>query len=162
MSSIGFVVPVSLGKEQSDREWMSALDGEKREEYRSEWKKAGFKHHTVWQQETPNGTVDIVYLEADDIPAAMQAVTSSDSPHPQKMHGGVVNGFVAKVLKADTTPRRIPLHWCRGRGSNPHGPLGPQDFKSCASASSATPALTGAEDGIRTRDPHLGKVVFYH
>ena len=22
--------------------------------------------------------------------------------------------------------------------------------------------LLGAEDGIRTRDPHLGKVVFYH
>ena len=27
--------------------------------------------------------------------------------------------------------------WLR-RGSNPHGPYGPQDFKSCASASSAT------------------------
>ena len=23
-------------------------------------------------------------------------------------------------------------------------------------------AMIGAEDGIRTRDPHLGKVVFYH
>jgi hypothetical protein len=63
------------------------------------------------------------------------------------------------------------------------------DFESCASANSATPALleaatgfepvikvlqtlalplgyaanvSGAEDGIRTRDPNLGKVVFYH
>ncbi|MDT5183186.1 MAG: hypothetical protein QOI29_1344, partial [Mycobacterium sp.] len=80
MSSIGFVVPVPAGKEQADRDWMSTLDGERREEYQSEWKKAGFKHHTVWQQETPNGTVDIVYLEADDIPTAMQAITSSDSP----------------------------------------------------------------------------------
>jgi hypothetical protein len=83
MNSIGFVVPVSPGKEQADREWMSELDGEKREEYRSAWKDAGFRHHTVWQQETPDGTVDIVYLEADDIPAAMQAVTSSDSPFHQ-------------------------------------------------------------------------------
>ena len=31
--------------------------------------------------------------------------------------------------------------WCRGRGTIPHGPFGPQDFKSCASASSATPAF---------------------
>ncbi len=23
-------------------------------------------------------------------------------------------------------------------------------------------SINGAEDGIRTRDPHLGKVVFYH
>jgi hypothetical protein len=63
------------------------------------------------------------------------------------------------------------------------------DFESCASANSATPAnmeaatgfepvvkvlqtsalplgyaaiFYGAEDGIRTRDPNLGKVVFYH
>jgi hypothetical protein len=80
MSSIGLVVPVPPGKEQADREWMSTLDGERREEYRSEWKKAGFRRHTVWQQETPNGTVDIAHLEADDIPAAMQSVTSADSP----------------------------------------------------------------------------------
>jgi hypothetical protein len=80
MSSIGFVIPVPLGKEQADREWMSALDGERREEYQSAWKDAGFRRHTVWQQQTPDGTVDIVYLEADDIPAAMAAVTSSDLP----------------------------------------------------------------------------------
>ncbi|MCW2623912.1 MAG: hypothetical protein JWR48_634, partial [Mycobacterium sp.] len=44
MSAIGFVVPVPAGKEQADRDWMSTLDGERREEYQSEWKKAGFKH----------------------------------------------------------------------------------------------------------------------
>ena len=37
-------------------------------------------------------------------------------------------------------------------------------LKSCASANSATPAWAmvlhwQAEDGVRTRDPHLGKVV---
>ncbi len=31
--------------------------------------------------------------------------------------------------------------WCRGRESNPYGGHPPQDFKSCASASSATPAF---------------------
>ena len=56
------------------------------------------------------------------------------------------------------------LIWCRGPESNRYGNHLPQDFKSCASASSATPARknkNGAEDGIRTRDPNLGKVVFY-
>ena len=58
---------------------------------------------------------------------------------------------------------KIVLNWCRGPESNRYGSHLPQDFKSCASASSATPAnSSGAEDGIRTRDPHLGKVVFYH
>jgi hypothetical protein len=52
---------------------------------------------------------------------------------------------------------------CRGPESNRYGDHSPQDFKSCASASSATPARIGkAENGVRTRDPHLGKVVLYH
>ena len=40
--------------------------------------------------------------------------------------------------------------------------LSSRDFKSRASANSATPAFMKAEDGIRTRDPHHGKVMFYH
>ena len=39
-----------------------------------------------------------------------------------------------------TESRDFPKEWCRGRESNPHDPCGPQDFKSCASASFATPA----------------------
>ena len=31
-----------------------------------------------WHQATPDGTVAVVYLEADDIPAAMQAMATSD------------------------------------------------------------------------------------
>ena len=74
----------------------------------------------------------------------------------------------------------------RGRTGTPEE----HDFESCASANSATPAcmleaatgiepvvkvlqtsalplgyaanVFGAKDGIRTRDPNLGKVVFYH
>src|SRR4051812_39076168 len=43
---------------------------------------------------------------------------------------------------------RTNLHdnWCRGRESNPHAAFATQDFKSCASASSATPA-----EGIMAR-----------
>ncbi len=38
--------------------------------------------------------------------------------------------------------------WCRGRGSNPHAPFGARDFKSRASANSATPALLGSNTGL--------------
>lgn len=54
-------------------------------------------------------------------------------------------------------------HQCRGSESNRYGWNQPRDFKSRASTNSATPAcLMKAEDGIRTRDPDHGKVVFYH
>ena len=80
MSSISFVVPVLQGKEQAVREWMDAMAGARREEYQSAWKNAGFTRHAIWQQQTANGTVDVVYLEADDIPAAMQDITTSEEP----------------------------------------------------------------------------------
>jgi hypothetical protein len=81
--------------------------------------------------------------------------------------------------------------WCRRPDLNWYGSHLPQDFKSCASADSATPAnkkimeapprielgvellqssalplgygadIVGAEDGNRTRDPRLGKAMLY-
>ncbi len=55
------------------------------------------------------------------------------------------------------------MKWCRGPDLNRYGSHLPQDFKSCASANSATPAHeeNGADDEARTRDPNLGKVVLY-
>jgi hypothetical protein len=78
MAAVGFVVPVVPGKEQADRDWMNEMDGSRRDEYESVWKKHGLTRHAVWQQVTPDGTVDVVFLEADDIPTAMKGITSSD------------------------------------------------------------------------------------
>ena len=49
---------------------------------------------------------------------------------------------------------------CRERDSNPHSHYWPRDFKSLVSTNS-TIAAPGAENGTRTRDPNLGKVVLY-
>ncbi len=50
----------------------------------------------------------------------------------------------------------------RGPGLNRHEDKSSRDFKSLASTNSATPAHKWkARDGIRTRDPDLGKVVLY-
>ena len=47
--------------------------------------------------------------------------------------------------------KRFFIFWCRGPESNRYGCFQPRDFKSRASASSATPAATnGAGDGNRT------------
>ena len=52
--------------------------------------------------------------------------------------------------------------WCPRPDLNRHGRNCPRDFKSLVSTNSTTRAfLNGAGDGIRTRDPNLGKVVLY-
>ena len=54
--------------------------------------------------------------------------------------------------------------WCRERDSNPHNHYWSRDFKSLVSTNSTIAASiknNGAENGTRTRDPDLGKVVLY-
>ncbi len=51
----------------------------------------------------------------------------------ERLEGEVAVNYDANLLK-----------WCRRPGSNRYGPCGPWDFKSQASAYSATPALVEA------------------
>jgi hypothetical protein len=83
VAAIGFVVPVLPGKEQADLDWMAEMTGPRREEYEAAWKQFGVSRHAVWHQDTPDGTAAVVYLEADDIPAAMQGIATSDDPFDQ-------------------------------------------------------------------------------
>ena len=74
----------------------------------------------------------------------------------------------------------LKINWLQGHvysgwDSNPHGHSCPKDFKSFVSTIpppepekrnrleySSPFSIGGAENGIRTRDPHLGKVMLYH
>src|SRR5690606_35575199 len=47
--------------------------------------------------------------------------------------------------------------WCRGPESNRHGDHSPQDFKSCASASSATPAFLERKTRFELATPTLAR-----
>src|SRR5699024_10636453 len=58
--------------------------------------------------------------------------------------------------------RAHTLLWCRGPDSNRHGGKPSARFYVLCVCLFRHPGLPcKAEDGIRTRDPHLGKVVFY-
>ena len=51
--------------------------------------------------------------------------------------------------------------WSTSDGTWTRTSLRTQDFKSCVSTNSTTKAKWRAKNGIRTRDPDLGKVVLY-
>jgi hypothetical protein len=109
MPALGFVVPVLPGKEQADLDWVEEMTGPRREEYESAWKQLGVTRHTVWHQQTPDGTVAVVYLEADDIPRAMQGITSSDDPFNQWFRERVrdVHGL---DVQAEPPPQAEQIH----------------------------------------------------
>ena len=78
MPAVAFCAPILPGKEETDRKGFEEVLGPHREEYDASRRRAGITREMVWHQETPDGTVAVVYLEADDIPASMQALATSD------------------------------------------------------------------------------------
>jgi hypothetical protein len=78
MAEIVFAVPVLPGKEELDRQTMDEMAGSRRDEYEAALKDAGITRQAIWHQQTPDGTLALVYIEADN-PDAVQRFTSSDA-----------------------------------------------------------------------------------
>ena len=79
MPAFAFALPVIAGKERSDREALDEMSGTRRAEYEDALRTAGITRQTVWHQETPDGTLAIAYVEADD-EAAIGSFASSEAP----------------------------------------------------------------------------------
>jgi hypothetical protein len=79
MPAFAFALPVVPGKETLDRETLEEMSGTRRAEYEDRLRDAGITRHTIWHQPTPDGTIAVVYVEADD-EAAIGEFGSSDAP----------------------------------------------------------------------------------
>jgi hypothetical protein len=74
-----FALPVLPGREELDHQTLEEMDGVRRDEYEAALRDAGIRRHAVWHQETPDGTMAIVYMQADD-EAGIATFGSSDAP----------------------------------------------------------------------------------
>ena len=102
MQSTGFIAPLLPGKTEADRAAMiSCWRGERSEAYRASRARHGITREAVYIQSTPGGDVAVVYLEADDVDAAMKGLVTSDDPfdqwfrdHVRDVHGiNLEDGF---------------------------------------------------------------------
>jgi len=83
MPAFAFVAPVLPGKVEAHRRECEEMMGSRREEYEASRRKLGIRRESAWHQETPNGTVTVVFIEADDLGAAMAGMGSSKEPSDQ-------------------------------------------------------------------------------
>ncbi len=81
MPSMAFAAPLLPGKTDQDREDMlSCAQGERRAAHRASRVRHGISREAVWIQPTPMGDLAVVYLEADDLSAALAGLASSQEP----------------------------------------------------------------------------------
>jgi hypothetical protein len=72
-------MPVVPGKEEFDRKTLEEIAGLRLDEHEAAMRDAGISRHTAWHQQTPDGTLAVVYMEASD-EAAIGRFTTSDAP----------------------------------------------------------------------------------
>ena len=73
MQSIAFAAPYVPGKLEKDREAMrSVSEGDRKAAHDASRKRHGISREAVWLQQTPEGDMAIVYLEAEDLAAAFR------------------------------------------------------------------------------------------
>ncbi len=82
MATSVFVMPITPGKEDLDRETLQRLaaPGPEHDAYVAARRAQGISREAVWHQKTPMGTFAIVLMEGDDLAAAMGAIVQSDDP----------------------------------------------------------------------------------
>ena len=80
MPGFAFSIPVVPGKEELDRKTFDEMVGDRRTDYEAALRQAGLTRQVVWHQETPGGTVAVVYVEGDDPEAGLAQFGSSDEP----------------------------------------------------------------------------------
>jgi hypothetical protein len=83
MTTYAFVIPVLPGMAERDRQFAAELAGARNAEYEASRARLGIAREQAWQQETPQGTVTIVYLEAADIQRALAGLGTSQDPFDQ-------------------------------------------------------------------------------
>ena len=79
MAEVAFALPILPGQEQLDRETLEELETARRDEYLAALADAGITRHAVWHQETPDGTLAVVYMEVDD-ESGVARFGASDAP----------------------------------------------------------------------------------
>ncbi len=80
MARYAFALPILPGQEETDRRVFAELRGPRRAEYEAAWRRLGIRAERVWHQQTPQGTLAVIYLEADDPGQVFAQLAASDDP----------------------------------------------------------------------------------
>jgi hypothetical protein len=74
-----FAMPVVPGKEEVDRKTLEEIAGPRLTAHEAAMRDAGISRHAAWHQQTPDGTLAVIYIEASD-EAAIGRFIVSDAP----------------------------------------------------------------------------------
>jgi hypothetical protein len=116
MESVAFAVPLLADQTATVRTALaSCWEGPRKEAHQDARRRAGIVREVVWIQRAPPRDLAVVYLEADDLAAALTMLADSVDPfdrwfrhHVRQIHGlDLADGFTMPELLLDFDVNRI-------------------------------------------------------
>lgn len=80
MASLGMTLPLLPGKTEAWKHWVQEMGGARLDEYQTSRRKLGITREASFLQQTTQGDMTILYMEADDIGYALQGLAISQEP----------------------------------------------------------------------------------
>jgi hypothetical protein len=74
-----FALPIPADRVEAVRAFVVELLGPRRAEFERSWRDKGITQETAWLQQTPEGALVLVSMEAEDLPRAFAELAVSDS-----------------------------------------------------------------------------------
>src|SRR5207249_5654546 len=80
MASLGMALPLLPGKTESWKRWAQEMAGPRLSEYQASRQHLGITREASFLQQTPQGNMAVLYIEAEDIIRVFQGLASSQEP----------------------------------------------------------------------------------
>jgi hypothetical protein len=80
MAALAMTLPLLPGKTEAWKHWTQEMAGTHLREFRASRKRLGITREESFLQQTPQGNVAILYIEAEDIAHAFQGLATSQDP----------------------------------------------------------------------------------
>ena len=80
MASLAMTLPLLPGKTEEWKRWVQEMAGARLSEFQTSRKRLGITREESFLQQTPQGDIAILYIEAEDIARAFQGLATSQDP----------------------------------------------------------------------------------
>jgi Family of unknown function (DUF6176) len=80
MAALGMALPLLPGKTESWKHWVQEMAGPRLSDYQASRQRFGITREASFLQQTPQGDMAVLYLEAEDIAHVFQGLAGSQEP----------------------------------------------------------------------------------
>jgi hypothetical protein len=111
MPMIAMALPIRPEKYEKWREGVSSFAGARRAEFDASRRRMGAVRERIWLQQTPQGPVELLFIEADDPARLFEQLATSQEPFDVEFRAWVLDVYGLDLTKPPPPLPEQVLDW---------------------------------------------------